>query len=309
MANYEARKVLLKDSQGRYIIPYTGSVESVNGVAPDASGNVIVDTNIADGSITTAKVANGAITRAKLASDTAMAGANASTAGKSGLVPAPAAGAQGKFLRGDGTWQTVDVSGYLPLSGGTMTGVIYGIPGGVTVKGAGDYLIAARSTDTTSSHDIWFGVGASHYNRGVYDQNLKKWIIYADKSNFARTGFPFYVDGYEGTVSITASKDIVSSGGWMYAGCFKSTSDRRAKKDLCEIHPDLSGIRAYHYRFKSNGRPAYGLIAQEVRAILPDAVTESGEDKHLTLDYNAVVAALVDEVNRLKERVKALECA
>ena len=35
-----------------------------------------------------------------------MTAATASAAGKSGLVPAPAAGAQSKFLRGDGTWQT-----------------------------------------------------------------------------------------------------------------------------------------------------------------------------------------------------------
>ena len=36
-----------------------------------------------------------------------MTASTASAAGKEGLVPAPAAGAQGKFLRGDGTWQAV----------------------------------------------------------------------------------------------------------------------------------------------------------------------------------------------------------
>lgn len=35
-----------------------------------------------------------------------MTAATASVAGKAGLVPAPAAGSQGKYLRGDGTWQT-----------------------------------------------------------------------------------------------------------------------------------------------------------------------------------------------------------
>lgn len=35
-----------------------------------------------------------------------MTGATASAAGKDGLVPAPAAGADGKYLRGDGTWET-----------------------------------------------------------------------------------------------------------------------------------------------------------------------------------------------------------
>lgn len=39
-----------------------------------------------------------------------MTAATASAAGKAGLVPAPAAGANTKFLRGDGTWQTVVTS-------------------------------------------------------------------------------------------------------------------------------------------------------------------------------------------------------
>ena len=41
-----------------------------------------------------------------------MTGATASAAGKAGLVPAPAAGAQGKFLRGDGTWATPEKTTY-----------------------------------------------------------------------------------------------------------------------------------------------------------------------------------------------------
>lgn len=58
-------------------------------------------------------------------------GASATQAGDVGLVPAPSAGDQSKFLRGDGTWATVSTSGgdYLPLTGGTLTG-------NLTVNGA-----------------------------------------------------------------------------------------------------------------------------------------------------------------------------
>ena len=38
-----------------------------------------------------------------------MQGATASTAGLSGLVPVPAAGMQGRFLRGDATWAKIDI--------------------------------------------------------------------------------------------------------------------------------------------------------------------------------------------------------
>lgn len=45
-----------------------------------------------------------------------MTGASASASGKAGLVPAPAAGTQGKYLRGDGTWQTPPNTTYSPAT-------------------------------------------------------------------------------------------------------------------------------------------------------------------------------------------------
>ena len=49
-----------------------------------------------------------------------MTAATASAAGKAGLVPAPAAGAQGKFLRGDGTWQTPTNTTYSAATDSTL---------------------------------------------------------------------------------------------------------------------------------------------------------------------------------------------
>ena len=53
---------------------------------------------------------------------TAPAGAATSTAaGKAGFVPAPAAGAQAKFLRGDGTWQTPTNTTYSNMTAATAS--------------------------------------------------------------------------------------------------------------------------------------------------------------------------------------------
>ena len=64
-----------------------GAADTATKATKDASGNVITATYA---------------TKAELAGD--MTGATASAAGTSGLVPAPAAGKQTSFLRGDGTW-------------------------------------------------------------------------------------------------------------------------------------------------------------------------------------------------------------
>lgn len=50
-----------------------------------------------------------------------MTAATADAAGKAGLVPAPAAGKQGQFLRGDGTWATPTNTTYTAMTGATAS--------------------------------------------------------------------------------------------------------------------------------------------------------------------------------------------
>ena len=68
-------------------------------------------------------VAKADITGLGIASDSVMGAASASAAGTKGLVPAPTAGANTKFLRGDGTWQTIDTDNMLKYSAQTLTDV------------------------------------------------------------------------------------------------------------------------------------------------------------------------------------------
>jgi len=90
------------------------------------------------------------------------------------------------------------------------------------------------------------------------------------------------------------------------SGTFKATSDVRLKSDIKKITTDLSSLSAYRYRLNSDGKLHVGLIAQEVEKVIPEAVSE-GQGGWKSLDYNAVVATLVGEVNSLKARISELE--
>lgn len=85
-------------SLGWYKLPANAFNNTTYTLSGALSGNTFVSTlTPSSGSVTTATVP-------------AMVGATSSAAGKAGLVIAPAAGDQGKFFMGDGTWKALSVS-------------------------------------------------------------------------------------------------------------------------------------------------------------------------------------------------------
>lgn len=77
---------------------------------------------------------------------TNMGAASASASGKAGLVPAPAAGAQAKYLRGDGTWQTPPNTTYSNMGGATSSAA--GSAGLVPAPAAGKQTSFLRGDGT-----------------------------------------------------------------------------------------------------------------------------------------------------------------
>ena len=107
-------------------------------------------------------------------------GASATQAGDTGLVPAPSAGDQSKFLRGDGTWATVSTSGgdYLPLTGGTLTG-------NLTVNGT---ISVGTSTRATTAENI-----LADKNGVISDANTCITVgVYATNTNTTNLPFATY---------------------------------------------------------------------------------------------------------------------
>lgn len=91
----------IAEGANKYVHPsHTAAASGLYKVTVDALGHVTAVTKVVKSDITALGIP------AQDTTYSAMTGATASAAGKSGLVPAPAAGTQGKFLRGDGTWQT-----------------------------------------------------------------------------------------------------------------------------------------------------------------------------------------------------------
>lgn len=112
-----------------------------------------------------------------------MTGATASESGAAGLAPAPAAGAQTKFLRGDGTWQT-------PYTHPSYTS-----------RSSGLYKIVVDGTGHIS------GAEATHTGRAA------RFVIGTSAAGWTEADCDYLCDGTSDEVEIKAAISALPSGG------------------------------------------------------------------------------------------------
>jgi hypothetical protein len=149
------------------------------------------------------------------------------------------------------------------------------------------------------------GASGFYFNNntwGMYCSNVGSVLaaIYYDISNTA-----YYGDFASTGTSINVAGSIVA------AGNVTAYSDIRVK-DNVETIPNaldkLDQIRGVTYTrtdLEDKERRYAGVIAQEIEAVLPEAVRDLGNIK--AVDYNATIALLIQAVKELTDKVKALE--
>jgi hypothetical protein len=105
-------------------------------------------------------------------------------------------------------------------------------------------------------------------------------------------------------VNLTASGSITASGN------VTAYSDAKLKTDMAQIHDALDKVGAltgYTYTRKDTGHRETGLIAQDVQAVLPEAVADN--DGTLSLAYGNLVGLLVEAIKELRAEVDELRGA
>lgn len=146
---------------------------------------------------------------------TNMGAASASAAGKAGLVPAPAAGAQGKYLRGDGTWQTPPNTTYSNMGGATSSaagsaGLVPAPAAGKQasfLRGDGTWVVPTNTTyakaNTTTLGLVMIG----------YAENGKNYPVELDSSGKMYVNVPWTdTNTTYGVVGANGSTGLVKNG-------------------------------------------------------------------------------------------------
>ena len=112
----------------------------------------------------------------------------------------------------------------------------------------------------------------------------------------------FYKDGTSvGSISVTGS-----------ATAYNTSSDQRLKDNIVDApsaSDDIDAIQVRSFDWKADGsHQKYGMVAQELQTVAPDAVTEGDtEEDMMAVDYSKLVPMMLKEIQSLRARVAQLE--
>ena len=101
--------------------------------------------------------------------------------------------------------------------------------------------------------------------------------------------------------------DTAGTAEWRVPG---SVSDLRWKKNVRRLEDSsriLEGIRGVRFEWLSGGVEDVGVIAQEVGAVLPEAVREGSPEGPSVVEYHKIIPVLVEAIKELSARVRSLE--
>ena len=151
------------------------------------------------------------------------------------------------------------------------------------------------------------GLAQASYNKA----NAAIFIINDGSTN--QTLYPLFsntTSGSIGGVNTSSSKLTYNpSSGVLSTTQFSATSDETLKENIQNITNALDMVRSLRgvsFDWKENGKPSFGLIAQELEKLLPQLVNIS-EDGIKSVFYNGIIAFLIEAIKQLADEVQELK--
>jgi hypothetical protein len=242
---------------------------------------------------------------------------------------------------------TSALSGYLPLTGGTLTGALSGtsatFSGLIQSSGTG-VNASVRITNTTASTGVdWHLYSLNNGTFGLYNNTAGAYAYQIASTGAATfsaninavTAFEFSntnnTSGNGNLVSLlgancnnTSSYHLIAATGgadkfYLYGnGTYTTVSDRRLKKNISTIQDTFLDkvlkLNIVNYQWNDqtdNDALELGMIAQEVEEIIPSIVHEGREDdngnKYKGIQASVLPYILIKAIQELKAEIDLLK--
>ena len=227
------------------------------------------------------------------------------TASGSTVLGSPTGGSQGAgtlnatglFVNGvavgTGNGSVTSVSGTGSVSGLTLTGTVT-TSGSLSLGGSLTLTSSQITTGLGYTPPTPTGTGASGTWGISISGNAANITAYSINQNLSTTSSPTFS-------TLTATN--------VYSGAFYYSSDFRLKQNIETLQTEedlIYALRPVSFIWSANGHKDYGLIAQEVKEVLPEAVVEN-ENGFMAINNSTILAHLINVIQKQNLRISELE--
>ena len=273
---------------------YTAKSSGLYKVTVDASGHVSAATSVTKADIT----ALGIPGQDTNTTYSAMTGATSSAAGSAGLVPAPAAGKQTSFLRGDGTWvvpTNTTYSAATTSAAGLMSASDKSKLDGIA-SGANAYSLPAATSSTLGGVKVGSNISVSSGTISLTKSNVTNALGYTPPTT--NTTYSAATTSTAGLMSASdkSKLDGIASGANAYSlptassstlGGVKTTSTVTSTSGLTAC-PIISGVPYYKDTNTTYSLGSFGVTATAAELNNLEGITDNVqgliEDLWMTCD-------------------------
>ncbi len=192
--------------------------------------------------------------------------------------------------------------------------------GHVTAIGTATETVTDTDTTYTASSDYGMVLSGTEFRlandrrRNATDQNIKSGNTHDFTEYDPAVGIKWYTAGAE-EMRLEDDGDLHVDGN--ITAYSTTVSDARLKKDIVKIDGALDkvcSINGYTFTYEKDDKKSAGVIAQELEAVLPSAVTESatpyhGEEGQMykTVQYDQLHGLLIEAIKELKAEIEDLK--
>jgi len=222
-----------------------------------------------------------------------------------------------------GQLSMIDSGIYVALGGISVASTGLSVTGGVTVQDTGLKVVAGGVSITAGGLKVAGGLTISDTGLLLPTNGLtvsSGGVIAANGLTITAGGLRVTTTGaiVAGGVSVSSGGVFVTGGMTVYGDIKVSTtistipSDRRLKTNLAPIVGALhkvSRLNGVYFNWITNEPSGLsydrdrhiGLIAQEVQAVIPEAVSPVEEGKYLGVDYVSMIPVVIEAIRELDE--------
>lgn len=169
------------------------------------------------------------------------------------------------------------------------------------------FFVSGSTTRMATINSTGFGIGAN-MNAPAAILDVSGSMRVSTTTQTANNPSLYVTSGGSVGIGTNAPAYALDVSGYAASTGFVQTSDRRLKTDIVQINSGLAIIdrlKPVTFRWKKDGRPAVGLIAQDVLPIIPTAVTSNTAGIY-SVEYAQTIPYLIKGMQELNANVVSL---